>query len=150
MTWSRYVAGIGNCSDLGGGYNGRASEPWRSYSGMLYSGLLNKSTVADIVAYNQRFEKLSHLGIWGGVGGFRNQLMSFTEQGHGWGLIQNDMVDEFVLQLYSEMAHDCTRGSWTCFVSDRHHRHHCHHPASARTRSADGRPSPAVLAIRER
>ena len=27
------------------------------------------------------------------------------------------MVEEFVLQLYAEMAHDCTRGSWTCFES---------------------------------
>ena len=27
------------------------------------------------------------------------------------------MVEQFVLQLYAEMAHDCTRGSWTCFES---------------------------------
>lgn len=43
--------------------------------------------------------------------------MSFTEQGHGYGLVQYDMIEEFVLQLYAEMAHDCTRGSWTCFES---------------------------------
>ena len=50
---------------------------------MLYSGGLPERTVADIVAFNQNNSKLSHLGIWGGVGGFRNQFMSFTEQGHG-------------------------------------------------------------------
>ena len=57
------------------------------------------------------------LQIWGGVGGFRNQFMSFTEQGHGFGLIQHGFVREFLLQLYAEMAHDCTRGTWTCFES---------------------------------
>jgi hypothetical protein len=43
--------------------------------------------------------------------------MSFTEQGHGYGLIQHNLVEHFLLQLFSEMAHDCTRGSWTCFES---------------------------------
>ena len=121
-----YVAGVASCADMSGKapvsdtrqpYNGRASEPWRSYSGMLYSGQLDEQTVKEIVQYNQHHEKLSHLGVWGGVGGFRNQLMSFTEQGHGYGLLQFNLVDEFLLQLYAEMAHDCTRGSWTCFES---------------------------------
>ena len=56
-----YVAGEPTCADMGaagphvthtnGSYNGRASEPWRSYSGMLYSGGLGKEAVEDIVAY---------------------------------------------------------------------------------------------------
>ena len=121
-----YVAGVPSCADMAGKspasgtqqpYNGRASEPWRSYAGMFYSGQLDEKAVKDIVQYNQRHEKLSHMGVWGGVGGFKNQLMSFTEQGHGYGLLQYDLVDEFLLQLYAEMAHDCTRGSWTCFES---------------------------------
>lgn len=67
-----YVAGEGSCSDMGaagahvsnttGPYNGRASEPWRSYSGMLYAGALDAKTVGEIVDYNQNHEKLSHLG----------------------------------------------------------------------------------------
>ena len=32
-------------------------------------------------------------------------------------LLQHEMVEPFLLQLYAEMAHDCTRGSWTCFES---------------------------------
>ena len=122
-----YVAGEPTCADMGpagphvthtnGSYNIRASEPWRSYAGMLYSGALNASVVKDIVGYNQYHEKLSHIGAWGGVGGFRNQIMSFTEQGHGYGLVQHGMAEPFLLQLYSEMAHVCTRGSWTCFES---------------------------------
>ena len=65
-----YVAGEGTCSDMGaaganvshttGPYNGRASEPWRSYSGMFYAGALDKKTAAEIIAYNQNHSKLSH------------------------------------------------------------------------------------------
>ena len=117
-----------NVSGTSGPYNGRASEPWRSYSGMLYSGAVDAKTVGEIVTYNQNHSKLSHLGIWSGVrhtviagtspelhsskckqsscgqvGGFRNQFMSFTEQGHGYGLVQHGFAREFLLQLYAEM-----------------------------------------------
>lgn len=34
---------------------------------------------------------------------------------HGYGLVQFGMVAPFLLQLYAEIAHDCSRGSWTCF-----------------------------------
>ena len=120
-----YVAGEPYCADMDtanvshtrGPYNGRASEPWRSYSGMFYSGGVTAQTAQEIVDYNQNHSKLSHFGIWGGVGSFRNQIMSFTEQGHGYGLVQHGLVEPFLLQLFSEMAHDCTRGSWTCFES---------------------------------
>ena len=84
---------------------------------MLYSGGLDARTVGEIVAFNQNHSKLSHLGIWSGVGGFRNQFMSFTEQGHGYGLVQHGLIDHFLLQLYAEIAVDCTRGTWTCFES---------------------------------
>ena len=65
-----YVAGEGLCSDMNiahvsnttGPYNGRSQEPWRSYSGMLYSGALDAKTVREIVDYNQNHDKLSHLG----------------------------------------------------------------------------------------
>jgi len=84
---------------------------------MFWSGGLSASVATDIVAYNQHNAKLSLLGVWSGVGVFDNQFMSFTEQGHGYGLVQFGMAEEFILQLYAEMAHDCTRGSWTCFES---------------------------------
>lgn len=85
-----YVAGEPTCSDMGASgahvsnttapYNGRASEPWRTYSGMFYSGGLRARTITDIVQFNQNNSQLAHVGIWSGVGGFRNQFMSFTEQ----------------------------------------------------------------------
>ena len=96
-------------------YNDRASEPWRSYSGMLYPRA-GRQGGGEIVRYNQN-RRLSKLGIWSGVGWFDNQLMSFTEQGHGYGLLQHDHIELFLLQFFAEMAHACTRGSWTCFES---------------------------------
>ena len=38
-------------------------------------------------------------------------------QGHGYGLVHHDYPELFLLQLWAEMAHVCTRGSWTCFES---------------------------------
>lgn len=65
-----YVAGEPYCADMptanvsntSGAYNGRAREPWRSYSGMFYSGGLAAQDAREIVAYNQNNSKLSHLG----------------------------------------------------------------------------------------
>ena len=123
----RYVAGEGACGDMdlagahvsgtAGPYNARASEPWRSYSGMFWSGGLDSSTAAEIVDYNQHNEQLARMGVWSAGKGFRNMFMGFTEQGHGYGLLQHNMIKPFLLQLYTEMGHVCTRGSWTCFES---------------------------------
>ena len=120
-----YVAAEGTCADMrtagahvsgtSGPYNSRANEPWRTYSGMLWSGGLDAQQVAEIVAFNQNSSKLSRLGVWGGGNDFENRLTSFTEQGHGYGLVQHGLVRPFLLQLYAEMAHACSRGSWTCF-----------------------------------
>eukprot|EP01052_Picozoa_sp_SAG31_P022231 SAG31_NODE_1758_length_7335_cov_18.704600_4_plen_360_part_00 len=122
-----YVAGERSCSLMSEGrvsrtkgpYNPRAQEPWRSYSGMFWSGGLSSQSAIDIVRYNQHNDQLSRLGIWSGGLGFENRLVSFTEQGHGYGLVQHapadGMAELFVLQLYSEIAHACSRGSWTCF-----------------------------------
>eukprot|EP01045_Picozoa_sp_COSAG04_P040422 COSAG04_NODE_11801_length_688_cov_0.724958_1_plen_172_part_01 len=120
-----YVAGEDTCADMrtagahvsgtSGPYNSRANEPWRTYSGMLWSGGLDAQQVSEIVAFNQNSSKLSRLGVWGGGNDFENRLTSFTEQGHGYGLVQHGLVRPFLLQLYAEMAHACSRGSWTCF-----------------------------------
>ena len=49
-----------------GPYNSRASEPWRTYSGMFWSGGLSAEAVSDIVEFNQRNSKLAHVGVWSG------------------------------------------------------------------------------------
>lgn len=94
--------------------NGRGSA-----QGMFWSGGVSAQDAADIVSYNQNNDRLSRLGIWSGGLNFENRLIAFTEQGHGYGLVQHapsaGFAELFVLQLYSEIAHDCSRGSWTCF-----------------------------------
>ena len=126
-----YVAGERACADMNTEgpppharvsnttfpYNFRASEPWRSYSGMLYSGGLNRTVVSQIVAHNRNRSQLARLGVWSGGPGFDNRLMGFTAQGHAFGLMQHDLVDEALLLLYGVMAHVCSRGTWTCFES---------------------------------
>eukprot|EP01043_Picozoa_sp_COSAG02_P002120 COSAG02_NODE_48_length_45421_cov_103.222100_13_plen_244_part_00 len=86
---------------------------------MFWSGGLSAQDAADIVRYNQNNDRLSRLGVWSGGLNFENRLITFTEQGHGYGLVQHaptkGFAELFVLQLYSEIAHDCSRGSWTCF-----------------------------------
>ena len=37
----------------------------------------------------------------------------FLSYGHGYGLLQYDFVREYLLTLYSLMAHQYTRGTWT-------------------------------------
>jgi hypothetical protein len=121
-----YVAGektcgyMGNPGEAGPGPffhpNDRASEPFRSYSGMMYSGGLSAKTAAQIQSYNQNHSYLARAGIWGG-GCVSTVQMAFTEQGHGYGLVQHGLVQPFLLQLYAEISHVCTRGTWTCFES---------------------------------
>lgn len=87
--------------------------------GMFWSGGLSAQDAADIVRYNQDNDRLSRLGVWSGGLNFENRLITFTEQGHGYGLVHHAPIEGFaelfLLQLYSEIAHDCSRGSWTCF-----------------------------------
>ncbi len=96
-----------------------ALAEWAALQGMFWSGGLSAQDAADIVSYNQNNDRLSRLGVWSGGLNFENRLISFTEQGHGYGLVQHapaeGFAELFVLQLYSEIAHDCSRGSWTCF-----------------------------------
>ena len=64
-----------------GPYNSRANEPWRTYSGMFWSGGLSAQHATEIQNYNMNNEKLSRMGIWSGGGDFDNKLIAFTEQG---------------------------------------------------------------------
>lgn len=64
-----------------GPYNFRASEPWRTYSSMFWSGGLTRTDAVEIQQYNMDNEKLSRMGVWSGGQHFENVLVSFTEQG---------------------------------------------------------------------
>jgi hypothetical protein len=85
---------------------------YRAYIEMMYSGLLTKEEVEEIVAYRRTHHDII-LGI-PTVYGFKTGAMGgFLSYGHGYGLIQYDMNRDALLMLYSIMAHQYTRGTWT-------------------------------------
>jgi hypothetical protein len=145
-----YVAGERTCGYMGdrteagpGPFlhpNRRASEPFRSYSGMFFSGGVSTETAKQIQQYNQHHSFNSRAGIWGG-GCVSTVQMGFTEQGHGYGLVQHGMIEPFLLQLYAEMAHVCSRGTWTCFES------RSFTSDSAEVTPAGGYASPAQMVV---
>ena len=93
----------------------RKSEPWtkvgiingRCYCEMLYSGILPKWMVEMIIRY-QRKHNGTILGIPAGGG----EMHGFTAVGYGYGLLQHDLIREFLL-YYALMAHMYTRGTFT-------------------------------------
>ena len=56
------------------------------------------------------------LAAWGS-GCVSTVHIAFTEQGHGYGLVQHGMIEPFMLRLFAETSHVCTCGTWTCFES---------------------------------
>jgi hypothetical protein len=84
---------------------------YRAYMEMLFSGVLTREQVAMIVNY-----RAAHRDILLGIPlayGFQHDMQGFLTYGHGYGLLQHDFVREYLLTLYSIMAHHYTRGTWT-------------------------------------
>jgi hypothetical protein len=119
-----YVAGVHECGMLPASLNvpsSRASEPWRTYAEMLYSGALEPETVREIVAWHQtqqgggvRGSRLK-LGVLAGAGSTvanGDSFESFTLHGWGYGLLVADLVEAFLLQYFAVSAHAYTRGTW--------------------------------------
>lgn len=93
---------------------------YRAHMELLFSGVLTEAQVAAIVRYREaRHDVL--LGVpaaYGynhdGTGEYAHgELAGFLSYGHAYGLLQYDMVREFLLELYSLSAHQYTRGTWT-------------------------------------
>jgi hypothetical protein len=53
------------------------------------------------------------LGVPTAYGYNTSDIAGFLSYGHGYGLIQHDMIREALLLAYSVMAHQSTRGTWT-------------------------------------
>jgi len=85
---------------------------YRAYIEMMYSGLMTKEEVEDIVNYRRTHHDII-LGIPTAYGYKTGAVAGFLSYGHGYGLIQHDMNREALLMLYSIMAHQYTRGTWT-------------------------------------
>jgi hypothetical protein len=85
---------------------------YRAYMEMLFSGDLTREQVETIVNYRAAHQD-TILGIPTAYGYATHELNGFISYGHGYGLIQNDLVRKYLLLLYSIMAHQYTRGTWT-------------------------------------
>ena len=115
-----YVAGAETCDELNATQAGsaRASEAWRTYSEAFYSGGVEESVAKEIVAWHQLNGKKGSrvkLGVLTGSGGdvaSTGALETFTIHGWGYGLLQHDMVEAFLLQFFALSAHCYTRGTF--------------------------------------
>ena len=85
---------------------------YRAYMEMLYSGILTREQVGMIVAYRAGHRD-TILGIPTAYGYNTHELAGFLSYGHAFGLLQHDFIREYLLTLYSLMAHQYTRGTWT-------------------------------------
>jgi len=85
---------------------------YRAYMEMMYSGLLTQGETEQIVNYRRTHHDII-LGIPTAYGYKTGAVAGFLAYGHAYGLIQHDMNREALLLLYSIMAHQYTRGTWT-------------------------------------
>jgi hypothetical protein len=85
---------------------------YRAYMEMMYSGSLSKDQVKLITDYRWNHHD-TILGLPTAYGHNTAELAGFLSYGHGYGLIQHDMIREALLMMYSDMAHQYTRGTWT-------------------------------------
>jgi hypothetical protein len=85
---------------------------YRAYMEMMYSGSLTKDQVRMITEYRSSHHDVI-LGVPTAYGYKTGELAGFLSYGYGYGLIQHDMIREALLMMYSDMAHQYTRGTWT-------------------------------------
>lgn len=85
---------------------------YRAYMEMLYSGSLTREQARMVIDYRSTHHDVI-LGMPTAYGYATTELAGFLSYGHGYGLIQHDMIREALLMMYSDMAHQYTRGTWT-------------------------------------
>ncbi len=85
---------------------------YRAYMEMLYSGSLTKEQAKMVIDYRNNHHDVI-LGVPTAYGYKTTELAGFLSYGHGYGLIQHDMIREALLTMYGIMAHQYTRGTWT-------------------------------------
>jgi len=85
---------------------------YRAYMEMMYSGNLTEDQVKMIVSYRSHHHDVI-LGMPTAYGFNTGILAGFLSYGYGYGLIQHDLIREALLTMYSDMAHQYTRGTWT-------------------------------------
>ncbi|MEP6898762.1 MAG: hypothetical protein ABI870_09550 [Rhodanobacter sp.] len=84
---------------------------YRANMEMLYSGLMTSQEADLIIDYREHHHDVL-LGMPTAYGYSTGELAGFLSYGHGYGLLQQDRIREALLLLYSDMAHQYTRGAW--------------------------------------
>ena len=85
---------------------------YRAYMEMMHSGNLTAGQVHMITDYRASHHDMI-LGVPTAYGYNTRDLVGFLSYGHAYGLIQHDQIRPALLLLYSLMAHQYTRGTWT-------------------------------------
>lgn len=82
----------------------------RVWCEMMHSGMITKDIAELILAYAS-----AHKGTTLGIFGNRSKVVAFQCYGEAYGLIQHDMIHEFLMLYYAHVAHLHTRGTWSVF-----------------------------------
>lgn len=82
----------------------------RVWCEMMHSGVVPKKYVQILMESGSEYNGMK-LGIFGN----RNTVVAFICYGEAYGLIQHDMIREFLMFFYAHALHLHTRGSWTAF-----------------------------------
>ncbi len=85
---------------------------YRANMELLFSGCLSRPQVETIVRYREARRDIL-LGVPNAYAYNSRELAGFLSYGHAYGLMQHDLVREYLLELYSLSAHQYTRGTWT-------------------------------------
>ena len=115
-------AGLGNASSTPAAAAGAAaaSASFRGYAEMMFSGALTAEQIGDIYTAASggsaacgavRFLTLGSPGLADAPG--QASLSSPTSYGFGYGLLQADHVERFLLHYFAVSAHGYTRGTFT-------------------------------------
>ena len=86
----------------------------RCYFEMLHSGTLTKAMVETIMRYQTK-HRGKRLGIPSDI--HHGRMVGFHSYKYGYGLLQHDLIREFLLLYYAHIAHLHTRGTWTATES---------------------------------
>jgi hypothetical protein len=82
----------------------------RVWSEMMHSGVVHKETIQTILDYCA-----AHRGTTLGIFTNRKRVVAFQCYGEAYGLIQHDMIADFLLFYYAHAAHLHSRGTWTAY-----------------------------------
>ena len=110
------AAGKARCWQLVAEANSTKPTSFRGYSEMMYSGALSSTQVDDLYTAAAgdsscgatRFLTLGTPGLGGDA-----TISSPSSYGFGFGLLQADMVERFLLHFFTMSAHSYTRGTFT-------------------------------------